>query len=460
MLALASALSPVGAQEKREFGKRDISRGREMLSMIKSMLEENYYDPNFHGMDLKTRFKTAEERIKTAKSNGEINSIIAQVLVELNDSHTSFLPPERVGEVDYGWRMQLIGDKCYVVDVRPGSDAEAKGLRVGDEIWSIDGFEPSRENLWKIKYSYYVLRPRPGVRLILQNPDGTQRELDVLSKITVGKEARTARLLEEVEGQVMHAFRYHEIGSDVLIWKMPSFSVEEKEVDEALKKARDFKSLIIDLRGNGGGYEKTMLRLIGYFFDRDVKLGDIKRRKETKPLVAKTRGAERVFKGQLVVLIDSRSASAAELFSRVVQLEKRGTVIGDRSSGAVMRSMLHGDAVVRGVIGEEDISVSVAPFAVSITDADIIMLDGKSLEHTGVAPDEVLLPTGEDLSARRDPALTRAVALVGGKMSPPEAGRLFPIIHFETMKEAKEMKKQEKEKKEQERKDARKVEQN
>src|ERR1700730_17352498 len=60
-------------------------------------------------------------------------------------------------------------------------------------------------------------------------------------------------------------------------------------------------------------------------------------RREMKPQVAKTRG-DKTFKGQVVVLVDSRSASAAEIFARLLQLEKRGVVLGDHSAGAVMQS--------------------------------------------------------------------------------------------------------------------------
>jgi len=57
----------------------------------------------------------------------------------------------------------------------------------------------------------------------------------------------------------------------------------------------------------------------------------------------------------------------------------------------------------------------------------MIMTDGKSLEKTGVLPNELVLPSAADMLAKRDPVMARAAALAGVQMQPEKAGSLFPI---------------------------------
>jgi C-terminal processing protease CtpA/Prc len=210
--------------------------------------------------------------------------------------------------------------------------------------------------------------------------------------------------------------RWGEAGDDVWVVKLPIFMLDQSEVDSVMNKARKRPALIADLRGNPGGAIDTLKYLLGNIFEDEVKIADRVGRKESKPEVAKSRGS-RVFTGKLVVLVDSKSASAAELFARIVQIEKRGVVIGDRTSGSVMEAKHY--SYHTGV----DIETF---YGASITQFDLIMRDGKSLEHTGVTPDEIVLPTAADLANGRDPVLVRAVALLGAKLSSEDAGKMFP----------------------------------
>lgn len=423
LLLVASSISYAQTPPSGE----DRENARTMLNTIKSDLQKNYYDPQFGGMNLDERFKTAAEKIDQAKSLAQLLGIVGQVLLDLNDSHTFFLPPGRTYKTEYGWRMKAVGDRCYIVAVKPQSDAEAKGLQEGDEVISIDGLKPARDNLWKLLYLYYQIRPRPGVRLTVIKPNGEQRQLDVAAKIQDGKKVMdisvygqgydVGDLNREAEKEAhLNRQRSAELG-DAFIWKMPVFEQDMVQVRDMLEKVKKRKSLILDLRGNSGGYVDSLLALIANVFDHEVKVGQLIRRKEQKEMTAKSRGNE-AFAGKLIVLIDSESASASELFARVVQLEKRGTIIGDRSEGAVMRSRIY----------QHQIGIDrFIPYAVSITDADIIMGDGKSLERTGVVPDELKLPSAEDLAGKRDPVLAYALSLVGVEITSDKAGALFPI---------------------------------
>jgi C-terminal processing protease CtpA/Prc len=401
----------------------DRSNGIRMLKVIKDELRRYYYDPTFHGFDLDARFKLAEEKIKQAMTSGQVLGIIAQAVVELNDSHTVFIPPMRDSVTVYGWRMQIIGDACYVTNVLPGSDAEAKGIRAGDRVLTLDGNEPTRATMWKMKYYYYGLRPKARVRIKVQSPGEPAREIEVLTKtenrrpdIFLDVIVEAAPISPELGASQERSVPYQEFGTDLIVYRLPSFRLEEDEVDKIMKRIGGHKTLILDLRGNSGGHEDALERFVGYFFDHEVKIGDYKQRKETREVKVKPRKSN-AFAGDVIVLIDSESSSAAEIFARLLELEKRGMVIGDRSSGMVMESIRH-EYEIKGF--DERVL-----YGMMITDADIVMTDGKSLEWNGVMPDKLMLPTPDDIRERRDPVLAYAATLAGVKLDAEKAGTLF-----------------------------------
>jgi len=405
--------------------KNDREVGKIMLRNVKDSIKKNYYDPEFHGVNIDEAFKAAEQKIDEATSNGQIFGIIEKVLLGLNDTHTSFEPPPHALRVSYDWHIQMIGEHCYITAVKPGTDAEAKGLKPGDILHVVDGYKITRENFWMFNYLYNALQPKEQLNAVVQGPGEQPRR--VIFNATTRQSPKALDfssstiwndyIHEQQQVDWIYEHRFKSFGRDLYIWKMPEFDLTVGRVNEIMDTAAKYKTLIIDLRGNPGGYVDTLLQLVGNFFDHDVKIGDRKRRKDTKPLVAKTRGHD-TFAGQLILLVDSRSASCAELFARVAQIEKKGTVIGELTAGAVMEARLYPFSV-----GE----TSMVFYAAEITDADITMTDGNSLEHTGVTPDKLMLPTGADLREQADPVLSYAASLAGVKLDPKEAGALFPV---------------------------------
>lgn len=418
VLFFAFSYAPAQTPESR-LTKQDHEWLTHVLNIVRDEIKKNYYDPSFHGINIDQRFLQAETKLNAAPDRNYAVADIAGAVTALNDSHTFFLPPARPYTHEYGWRMRAIGDSdCFITAVRSGSDAEKKGLRPGDQVLSVAGYAAVRSDLWKIDYVYGALRPQFGLRLVVRSPNGDTHQLDTMAEL---------RPLTwepwNFEEKLLNLYHRHlprtvEYGKSAIIYKLADFAFDPDRANEMLDKIRGHESLVLDLRGNPGGYVEFLSRFLGGMFDHEVKMGDRVGRKPLRGSVTKSRGSK-TFAGKLVVLVDSKSASAAEIFARIVQMEKRGTVIGDRSSGMVMESRLYTHAI--------ETEQGMIHYAVSITDANIVMSDGRSLEGVGVVPDERIIPTGSDLAAGRDPALARAAELVGIKLTPEEAGKLFPV---------------------------------
>jgi len=400
--------------------KLEIEHWRDVLRNVERELKQDYYDPTFNGIDIDARFKLADEKLKKAELSDELRSIVAQVLLDLDDTHTYFVPPEDGARVEYGWRLKPVGPDCYVAAVKPGTDAEAKGLRPGDKVLSIDGRPLDRNRVWLSNYLYYALQRRLTMTLVIQKPDQTQQQLVVESNgniktgIIYGGDLLELNLKRPEEYRLTR-HQFHALNDEVMIWKLPQFYLDEYDLADEFGKLKNRKTLILDLRGNSRGFRDVLPHFAGYFFDSSVKLADRRGRKELKPIVAKSK--KNPFKGQLIVLIDGESGSNSEIFARAVQLQKRGVVIGDRSSGSVMEEKIYQMRV--GVMQAMRV-------AISATYADVIMPDGARLEHVGVMPDKLLLPTAQEMSMGHDPVLAYAASLAGVELDPKKAGKLFP----------------------------------
>lgn len=418
LLAFAVTVSiGVQADDRHE---RDIQRARSMFPRVWAKIQAESYDPSFGGVNTTELERTATSQLEKTKSLAETYALIAQAVVNLNDSHTRFFPPLRPVRIEYGVSFDVVGKNVYVGAVKPGSDAAKQGLQAGERVLSINGMPAFRDSLDLIEYSILALNPQTGLRLQLARADGATSELTFAAEVkTLPRNLDLAggdflRLMlkgEEREAQLTSKFV--DLAPKVLWWQLSTFSLPE-EVERGLRKASSYDHVIIDLRRNSGGLESEMLDAIGACLGSGRHpIGKIQERTKEKPLVASSRFH---IPGKLYVLIDGNSASASEIFARSLQLAGRATVLGDLSAGMVNRSRTHVLTLGDGA--------NLVVFAVQVTEGQVKMSDGQVLEKNGVTPDVWLVPSPKDLAAGDDPVLAAAAKMAGVALTNQQAGEI------------------------------------
>jgi carboxyl-terminal processing protease len=421
--AVAAPLAQSAQAPQSTFSANDRYKVQGMLWNAYETVKKEYYDPKFHGLDWDARYKDYEAKMREAPTLNAGVMLVAAFLDGLKDSHTYFQPPSRAYRVDYGYDIRIIGDAAHIVEVREGTDAATK-LKVGDRVLAVNGGPITRETLRTMQYVLGTLSPQPATRVLVRDVQGAEREVAVQTKVSPGRPLRdfggvdagsdaSELVLDPSEADRTRPRWARFEGAAVL--RYPVFFQKDEEIDALIAEARKQPALVLDLRGNPGGLVRTLRRFVGGLFDRDIVVGERVSRGRKSRISASTRG-DRAFAGKLVVLVDAASGSSAEILARVVQLESRGTVVGDRSAGAVMEARIYPFA---------DLDSTLLFYGFAVTSADLLMKDGRSLERAGVVPDDLRLPTAEDLAAGRDPVLAHALSLVGVTLDAVQAGKLF-----------------------------------
>ena len=423
LLMVAGILLSQASTAESQLSNQDKDRARKMLEQMRKDLHEYYYDTTFGGLDIDASARKADSAIQVAPNMNHALGIIAQYLADLKDSHTSFSPPSHVARVDYGISLLTVGEAVYISSVRKGSDAEAKGLKRGDQVLAFDQFRTTRQSLRIIQYVYFRLSPRPAINLTVASPGEQQpRKVLINAKITEGQRVvdytdinQLSRIYSEMDDASRAATNfYRSIGDSIMIWRMPRFAYADNQaIDEMIERAQKYRAVILDLRNNPGGYIATLQYLTGRFFNRDVEMYTARERTKSTPMIATA--AKNPYLGFLVVLINSNSASSSEMLSRTLQLQGRAIIVGDRSAGAVITSIS-----VPHLVGFD----RVLQYGASMSVADVIMADGQRLENVGVIPDHLVLPTGADLAAGRDVQMKKALEIVGMTVTVDEATKL------------------------------------
>ena len=280
------------------------------------------------GDKLSTILKLVDERYVEELSQDSLKEIaVTEILTHL-DPHSSYMPAQEARMLSedlegnfYGIGIEyyIIQDTITVTSVIPGGPASKAGIAKGDQILQIDKKPVSNVDI-EPKQVVSAIRGKSGTKVQLALKRGERKFSTAIerNKITVSSIAAAYPISKET-GYI----------------KIDRFgSKTSEDFVQALNKLQQggMRSLILDLRGNGGGYLNAATSLADQFLPDKKLIVYTKGANEPRTAYYSTKEGD-FEQGKLVVLIDENSASASEIVAGAIQDLDRGTIVGRRSFG-------------------------------------------------------------------------------------------------------------------------------
>ncbi|MDA3879409.1 MAG: S41 family peptidase [Prolixibacteraceae bacterium] len=255
---------------------------------------------------------------------------IVKMLAEL-DPHSVYISKEEVEKMNeplqgsfegIGISFNILRDTLLVVQTIPGGPSEKVGLQAGDRIIEIDEEDVAGVSLTN-QMVFDRLRGEKGTKVsvsILRRSEKGMLDFEIIRDKIPIHSLDASYMLDGNTGYI----------------KLNRFSAtttsEFVEAIKELKQAGQLQNLVLDLRGNGGGYLKAAHEISDQFLESGRMIVYTEGLTNPRKNYTATYSGE-FERGKLVVLIDGGSASASEIVSGAVQDWDRGIVIGRRSFG-------------------------------------------------------------------------------------------------------------------------------
>ena len=354
---------------------------------------------------LRTRYERVLKRADQVKPE-EVFELFLNAYARTFDPHSSYFSPRNSEEykiqmsLNYegiGASLQLVDEYVTIMNLIEGGPAAAAGtLKINDRITAVgQGRDGSMTDVvgWRIDDVVQLIRGKGGTPVRLQilpagaAPGSPEKTVEFIrGKVTL--EAQAAK-------KELKTFRRGEREYKVGVINVPGFYSDydaqragekdyrsttrdvRKLIDELKKEGVD--SIVMDLRGNGGGFLPEAQSLTGLFIDRGPVVqvqfsgGDKEVLDDDQSGVA--------YDGPLVVLIDRFSASASEIFAGAIQDYGRGVVVGQRSFGK---------GTVQNLVPLSRWSARPVNGQLTVTIGKFYRVTGESTQHRGVEPDVTL----------------------------------------------------------------------
>lgn len=331
----------------------------------------------YHMLKSKYNGDISNEKLKAYLNKG--------VAAAAEDPYTEYYTEQEARELEkdldgtigggIGAELGMRNNKPTVVRPLKDSPAEKAGLKAGDIILAVNNKATANMSIEDI---VRMVRGEVGTTAKITIRRGSERMY-----ISVKREEITS---PDIETQIKN-----EIG----IIKLSRFGTDSAAKVRAAAedmKHQNVKGVILDLRGNGGGYLQTGIDVAGVWLnDKDVVS---EKGKSNNPKTLKS-GKQAILNGMpTVVLIDSGSASASEIVAGALKDYQAATLIGEKSFG-------------KGSV-QEMIDLPKGDM-LKVTVANWYTPKGKNISKEGIEPDKKVELSSDDINNNRDPQLDAAV---------------------------------------------------
>lgn len=358
VLGIAFILSfLLGFQANRIFSRQDVLPSNSKLSRFESV----YQDVLKHWYFI-DEYEDPEEIL--------VDHAIKGMLEENNDRHTVYMTEDEVEKMTQSINMDFegigvqyhAGDLNVVTRVFKNSPAEKAGVQAGDILYRIDGEKV--EGMESDEIQERIL-----------GESGTKVKVDFLRKQKIKEfEIERGKIQALVWGEMLD--------SEIAYLEISSFG---QNLDEEILlylddlKGKGAKSLIIDLRNNGGGYLAAIEDIAPIFFDKEMVVYQEDHRAEKKKSYRVQKSIRDEYKFEnIVLLLNENSASASEVFALAMRENNGSKIVGTNSFGKgtiQVNKRYEGGSALKLTVGKW------------------LSPSGESINEVGIEPDyEVKLP--------------------------------------------------------------------
>ena len=316
---------------------------------------------------------------------------ISGLVDSLDDPHSAFMDPETTEYFNQavdgnfegiGAEIGIRDEQLTIIAPLEGTPAHKAGLKTGDRILKIDDQNTADMTL---DYAVSIIRGEKGSEVILTILSQGQEDF---------REVAIIRGLIELEN-----LTWELLDNNIALIELSHFNVDtdtqfNKVANEIILKSP--KGLIVDLRGNPGGFVNACIDFSSYFIEKDIVVV-IEKNSDGEEYEYKTDG-NAILKGfKTVVLINQGSASASEIFAGAMQDYGLATLVGQTTFG-------------KGSI--QDYEEFGDGSSLKLTVANWLTPNKRLIESRGIVPDYEVEYTLEDAENEVDPQLEKAVEII------------------------------------------------